>query len=141
MSTTDNASTIKAFFNAFNERDFDRAAALVTEDFELVDYAFGLDFHGPAGLVQWFQGFVIAGPDVRAQLIRTISEGEWVASEHIGRFTQTGPLVTPAGEIPPTGRKVEIQFGETYQVKGGKIASLHAYYDGATIMRQLGLMS
>ena len=141
MSTTGNASVIEAFFDAFNERDFDRAAALVTEDFELVDYAFGFTFHGPAGLLQWFQGFVTAGPDARASLIRTIVEGEWVASEHVGRFTQTGPLVTPAGEIPPTGRSVEIQFGEIYQVKGDKIASLHAYYDGATIMRQLGLMS
>ncbi|HEY6541550.1 MAG TPA: nuclear transport factor 2 family protein [Ktedonobacteraceae bacterium] len=141
MPTTSNASTIEALFNAFNERDFDHAAALVTEDFELVDYAFGLAFHGPTGLLQWFQGFVTAGPDARAHLIRTIVEGEWIASEHVGRFTQTGPLVTPAGEIPPTGRKVEIQFAEIYQVKGDKIALLHAYYDGATIMRQLGLMS
>jgi steroid delta-isomerase-like uncharacterized protein len=141
MPTTDNANVIKALFDAFNERDFDNAAALVTEDFELVDYAFGFTFRGPAGLLQWFQGFVTAGPDARAQLMRTIVEGEWVASEHIGRFTQTGPLVTPAGEIPPTGQKVEIQFAEVYQIKDGKIALLHAYYDGATIMRQLGLMS
>jgi steroid delta-isomerase-like uncharacterized protein len=141
MATNDNTSTIKALFEIFNERDFDRAAALVTDDFELVDYAFGFTFHGPAGLLQWFQGFVTAGPDARAQLLRTITEGEWVASEHVGRFTQTGPLVTPAGEIPPTGRKVEIRFAEIYRVEGDRIASLHAYYDGATIMRQLGLMS
>jgi steroid delta-isomerase-like uncharacterized protein len=141
MPTTDNANVIKALFDAFNEQDFDRAATLVTEDFELVDYAFGLTFRGPAGLLQWFQGFVTAGPDARAQLLKTIVEGESVASEHIGRFTQTGPLVSPAGEIPPTGRKVEIQIAEVYQIKDGKIALLHAYYDGATIMRQLGLMS
>ena len=140
MSTVEHNTLIQALFDAFNERDLEGAAALVTEDFELVDYAFGVTLNGPTGLVQWFQGFLTAGPDAKAQLLRTMTTGDWVASEHVGRFTQTGPLISPAGEIPPTGNKVEIRFGETYQVKNGKIAVLHAYYDGATILRQLGVM-
>jgi steroid delta-isomerase-like uncharacterized protein len=133
-------AVIQALFDMFNEREFDRAGALVTEDFELEDLAFGMTLRGPAGLIQWFQGFVTAGPDAKAQLLRTIAAGEWVASEHVGRFTHTGPLVTPAGEFPRTGRSVEVRFAEVYQIKDGKIALLRAYYDGATIMRQLGLM-
>jgi steroid delta-isomerase-like uncharacterized protein len=131
---------IQSLFDYFNEREFEHAATLVTEDFELEDLAFGMTLHGPAGLIQWFQGFATAGPDAKAQLLRTMGSGEWIASEHVGRFTQTGPLVTPAGEVPPTGRSVEIRFAEVYQIKHGKIALLRAYYDGATIMRQLGLM-
>jgi steroid delta-isomerase-like uncharacterized protein len=131
---------IQTLFETFNQREFERAAALVTQDFELEDLAFGMTLHGPAGLLQWFHGFLTAGPDAKAQLLRTMGSGEWIASEHIGRFTQTGPLVTPAGEIPPTGRSVEFRFAEVYQIKNGKIALLRAYYDGATIMRQLGLM-
>ena len=131
---------IQTLFDTFNAREFDHAAALVTQDFELEDLAFGMTLHGPAGLIQWFQGFVTAGPDARAQLLRTMGTGEWIASEHVGRFTHVGPLVTPAGEFPPTGRSVEIRFAEVYQIKNGKIALLRAYYDGATIMRQLGLM-
>jgi ketosteroid isomerase-like protein len=63
-----------------------------------------------------------------------------VATEHIGRFTHTGPLLTPAGEIPPTGRRVELQIAEVYRMREGKIALLHAYYDVATMLRQPGLM-
>jgi predicted ester cyclase len=106
-----------------------------------VDLASGLTFHGPTGLLQWFQGFLTAGPDARAMLLQTIVAGDWIASEHLGSFTHTGPLQSPAGEIPPTGRRAQIQIAEVYQLKGGKIALLRAYYDGATIMRQLGLMS
>ena len=138
--TENHATVIQTLFDTFNEREFDRAAALVTEDFELEDLAFGMTLRGPDGLAQWFQGFVTAGPDAKAQLLRTMTTGEWVASEHIGRFTHTGPLVSPAGEIPPTGRSVEVRIAEVYQIKNGKIALLRAYYDGATIMRQLGLM-
>jgi steroid delta-isomerase-like uncharacterized protein len=140
MTTEDQVAVIRTLFDAFNARDFDRCAALVTADFELIDVAAGLTLHGPAGLLQWFQGFVSAGPDARAEPFNLIAAGDWVASEHIGRFTHTGPLPTPTGEIPPTGRRVELQFAEVYQLKDGKLALLRAYYDVATMLRQLALM-
>lgn len=140
MSTEDHAAVIRTLFDAFNTRDFDHAAALVTEDCQVIDLASGLTFHGPNGLLQWFQGFVTAGPDAKAELLRTIVAGDWVASEHIGSFTNTGPLKSPAGEIPPTGRRAEFQIAEVYKMRGGKVALLRAYYDAATMLRQLGLM-
>jgi predicted ester cyclase len=48
--------------------------------------------------------------------------------------------LTPGGEIAPTGRRVELQISEIYQMKDGKIRLLRAYYDAVTMMRQLGLM-
>jgi hypothetical protein len=63
-----------------------------------------------------------------------------VASEHIGRGTHTGPFVTPAGAVRATGRPVELRIGEIYEVRGGKITKVYAYYDSATLMRQLGLL-
>ena len=46
-----------------------------------------------------------------------ITQAQYV--EHVGRFTYTGPLLTPNGEIAPTGRRVELQFGEFFQMKDG----------------------
>lgn len=69
-----------------------------------------------------------------------MAEGDGVASEHIGRGTHTGPFVTPAGTIPPTGRRVELRIGEFYEIRDGKIANLYAYYGSATMMRQLGFL-
>jgi len=140
MSKLDNASVIKALFDTFNKGDLAGAASLVTQDFELVDVAAGYTFHGSDGLLQWLQGFLTAGPDAKAEIFNTIVEGDWVATEHVGRFTHTGPLITPGGEIAPTGRRVELKFAEIYQMKDGKIRQLRAYYDVATMMRQLGLM-
>jgi len=140
MSKEDHATVIQALFDAFNKGDLVSAASLVTQDFELIDVPAGYTFHGSDGLLQWFQGFLTAGPDAKTEIFNTIVEDDWVATEHIGRFTHTGPLVTPGGEIPPTGRRVEIQIAEFYQMKDGKIRSLRAYYDSATMMRQLGLM-
>ncbi len=115
MSEKDHAAVIRSLFNAFNEGDVERCIALITEDFELVDVPMGQSFHGAEGLRQWLQSFLVAGPDANARVTNMIVEGDWVASEHVGTLTHTGPLLTPAGEIPPTGRRVELQFAEIYQ--------------------------
>ena len=141
MTTTHAAAVIHDLFAAFNQRDIDRATSLVTDDFELQDVPAGLTFRGSQGLNQWLQTFLTAGPDAKAEVQTTIEAGEWVATEHVGTFTHTGPLLSPAGEVPPTGRRVELRFAEIYKVKEGKLTEMRAYYDSATMLRQLGLLS
>jgi predicted ester cyclase len=73
-------------------------------------------------------------------LRRIFGEGDWVATEHHGTATHTRPLRTPNGELPPTGRRIDLWFGENDQLRDGKLVWMRASYDGATVMRQLGLL-
>jgi predicted ester cyclase len=81
--------------------------------------------------------------DVVAEVYRRFDEGDLdgmaVATEHTGRGTHTGPFPTHEGEIPPTGRSVEVRFGEFFQLRDGKICLMRAYWDSATFFRQLGV--
>jgi steroid delta-isomerase-like uncharacterized protein len=140
MSDQDVRALVQAVFDTFNNRDLDGATALVSDDFELVDAGAGLTLRGHDALRQWFEGFLTAGPDGYADLKNVVVAGDWAGSEHVGTFTRTGTLLSPSGAIPPTGRRVEIRIAETYQVRDGKLVALHAYYDVATILQQLGLM-
>jgi steroid delta-isomerase-like uncharacterized protein len=142
MATMPDANTavVKALFDAFNDGDLERAAATVTNDFQLVDVAAGQTFSGTDGCRQWLEVFRTALPDARTEIVNLVADGDRVASEHIGRGTHTGPFVTPAGTIPATGRTVELRIGEFYELREGRIAKLYAYYDSATMMRQLGLL-
>lgn len=133
-------AVVRSLFDAFNDGDLARAAQTVSDDFELVDVAAGQTFRGPEGCRRWLQMFRGALPDARTELVSVFADGARVASEHVGRGTHTGPFVTPAGTIPPTGRPVELHIGEFYEIRDGKITRLIAYYDTATLMRQLGLM-
>jgi hypothetical protein len=74
------------------------------------------------------------------ELINVAAADKWVLGEHIGRGTHTGPLVGSSGELSPTGRAVELRIGEVYRIEDGKIALTRAYYDSATMMRQLGVL-
>jgi steroid delta-isomerase-like uncharacterized protein len=136
----DNVAVVRSLFDAFNDGDLARAATTVTDDFQLIDLAAGQTFRGPDGCREWLETFRTALPDVRTELLNLMADGDRVASEHTGRGTHNGPFITPAGTIPATNRKVELRIGEFYELREGKIAKLCAYYDSATLLRQLGLL-
>ncbi len=135
-----NEVIVRELFAAFNRGDIDGCAALVTDDFELVDLAQGLTLRGPEGMRQWVATFKSALPDSQTEILTLICDGEWVTSEHVGRGTNTGMLATPAGLVPPTGRSIELQIAEVYRVRDGKFDLMRAYYDLGTLLRQLGLV-
>ena len=124
METHDNTAVVRDLFDAFNDHDLDRVAAMVSEDFELVDFAAeGQVFRGPQGIFQWLQIFLTALPDAKTELTNVVADGEnWVFTEFIGQGTHTGELVGPAGTIPPTGRRIEFPVGELMRLDEGKFS-------------------
>jgi steroid delta-isomerase-like uncharacterized protein len=131
---------VRTVFDGFNDRDVERAATVCAEDFILEDIPAGLTLRGPDGMRLWLRTWVDAAPDARAVVERIFGEGDWVATEHHGIATHTGPLRTPTGEIPPTGRSLDLWFSENFEVRDGALRRMRVFYDGATVMRQLGLL-
>lgn len=127
-------------YDAFNEHDLDRWLGAVTDDHRLEDVALGITFEGKDGLRQWAETWFAAAPDAKTEVLDVIAQGDWIATEHVGRATHTGPLVTPMGEIPPTGRRIELRFAELFHLRDGKIALMRAYWDSSTLMRRLGVI-
>src|SRR4030088_2058250 len=139
MPVEDNKAVVQAIYDHFNRHDLDRTVTLVTPDFELIDFAMGQTFHGPDGFRQWLQGHLTPLPDARVEVVSIVAEGDWVATEHIGRGTHDGPLMTHAGEVPPTGRSVELKVAEFFELRKGKVQRMRAYFDQGAIMREFGL--
>lgn len=136
----DNAALVRNVHEAWNKRDFERIVALTAPECEWVMMPTGQKFRGPDGMRQYSQGWATAFPDGRIEEKDTIAGDNGAASEFIGRGTHTGPLMSPTGEIPPTGKRVEVPFCEIYRTKNGKIVGGGLYFDMATMLQQLGLM-
>ena len=47
---------------------------------------------------------------------------------------------TPQGEIPPTGKTIDLHFCDVFQVSGGKAIAHRLYFDNVEFLSQLGLM-
>jgi predicted ester cyclase len=78
-----------------------------------------------------------AFPDLAQEVANIVAAGESAFAEAIARGTHSGPLETPDGEVPPTGRKIEIRF--CVVTRAGR-RRRREYYDSMTLPTQLGLM-
>jgi steroid delta-isomerase-like uncharacterized protein len=140
MPHEDNVRIARDFYAAWNDRDFDRSAALMADDGEIVVVGSGERFYGPEGAItfdhMWADGF----PDGRVEIMETIAEGDRVVVIFRGHGTHTGTLKSSAGEIPATGKEITLDLCDVYEIRGGKVKSLHTYFDSGSLLAQLGLM-
>jgi steroid delta-isomerase-like uncharacterized protein len=122
-----------------NGNDFSDAAELFGPD--VVTEAPGsAPMTGIEAFIGYGQAFLRAFPDGRIHRNRLVESGDRVVVE--GRFTgtNTGPLQTPAGELPATGRPMELPFADCFRIVDGKITEHRIYYDTVGLLTQLGLM-
>ncbi|MCL4465454.1 MAG: ester cyclase [Chloroflexi bacterium] len=136
-----NTEIARAHYEAFNERHLERGAALVAEDAQWHNVPLDITFGGKEGYREFVQGWTRAFPDFRIVIVNLFESEECVATEYIGRGTHRGPLLTPAGEVPATGRWIEVQFCDVMRIVHQRVFRVRVYFDMATLMRQLGLMA
>jgi predicted ester cyclase len=65
--------------------------------------------------------------------------GVTVIFELTWRGTHTGVLQTAAGEIPATGKRIEIRACQFIEVAFDKARNIRHYFDMATMLAQLGV--
>ncbi|HEU4629233.1 MAG TPA: ester cyclase [Gemmatimonadaceae bacterium] len=140
-TTTGAARLVLELYAIYNDRAFDRGAAMVAPDFELQAMPTGELFRGTDGYRAFVGIWAAAFPDSRVDIRTVVAEGDSVCVEFVGRGTHDGPFRTPGGTIPPTGRAVEIPFLDLWRVRDGVVQGGRTYFDIGTIMRQLGLLT
>jgi predicted ester cyclase len=140
--TEQDATTVKQVLErnitAVNDRDIEAYLANQQPDVE---------FRLPGGAVvrgrdqvrHQTESFWTAFPDGTLSFGDQVFADDAAATEVLFTGTHTGPLVTPDGSIPPTGRRVTLRSASILRIKDGLIASEHVYSDQLELMTQLGL--
>lgn len=140
MGASDNEQIARSYYDCFNRRDFDGARATLADDVVMVVVGSGERYEGPAAVTASDETWAAAFADGRADIDNVITAGDTVVVEFKGRGTHTGSLLTPDGEVPGTGRAVELHFCDILALRDGKIAEVREYYDTLSLMTQLGLL-
>ena len=136
---TDHATLVRSVYSAYNDRAFDRAAALVSDDYEWLMIPTQQTFHGADGMQQYLAGWAEGFPDSVVEVTNVIVGDGQAMVEFTGRGTHSGTLTTPMGAIAATGKQAELHFCDVYEIAGDKLRRGRTYFDLATLMRQLGL--
>jgi steroid delta-isomerase-like uncharacterized protein len=135
----DNAEFIRQAYEAWNNRDFEFMSQRAAPDLTLTMVGTGAVYHGADGARQYAAAWAEAFPDGRITVDNIISGGNYVVAEFTGRGTHTGTLVTPMGEIPPTGRSAEFHFLDVHEFDGDLIRAQRTYFDTGSVIAQLGM--
>jgi steroid delta-isomerase-like uncharacterized protein len=125
------------WFDTISRGDRSAARALLTDD---------VDFYSPGSpartadeIADAMTGYAAAIPNAQFDISAWHEAGDTAIAEGVYRGTNSGPLRTPQGEIPATGREVAVPFVTVLKARDGKLAGHRAYWDNATFMEQLGL--
>jgi steroid delta-isomerase-like uncharacterized protein len=127
------------FWDALESADFATIRQLMTPTTESTMPG-GMRAVGPDQLIPVLQMYIRAFPDMKHHTISFVENGNAVAVELRVTGTHTGPMITPTGEIPPTGKKVVWESVDMITVNGDKIATWHGYFDQMSFLAQLGLL-
>ena len=84
--------------------------------------------------------FQEAFPDLRLEIEQLVSDGAAAAAEGTLTGTHDGVLHTPGGDIPQTGRRVELRWAAVYATDGDTLKSEHLFFDQMDFLGQLGLL-
>src|SRR4051794_18444917 len=105
---------VEQYFKALNANDLDTVRGLLTDDLAFV--APGGATGGPDMALGWMGAFLGAFPGIDHQILTVSEEGDTVTSEITVKGTHTKPMVTPQGEVPPTGKPVQIDAANIMQL-------------------------
>ena len=137
----DAQTLVRTFHDIYNRRDWGRIDSIVAPEQRFLDMPSGQSMTGPMGIKEFFSIWADAFPDSRAEINELHTGEHHVTDLFTFRGTHTAPLRTPAGAIPATNKKVEVAGNFFFEIRGGKIVASRNYYDLATILRQLGVVS
>ena len=128
------------YLKTVNSGDAAALAKLYTEDAIMIMSGEPEPIQGRKAIEENQAAFLRAMPDFKVEFTLILISGDHITFEGVSRGTFTGPLTSPEGNIPPTGRSVAIKFVFIAKVtKEGLIEEDRTYFDTAEYMRQLGL--
>jgi steroid delta-isomerase-like uncharacterized protein len=127
----------KAPVLAFNDKNWDAVKASVAPNFIYEEVASQRRVQGVDEAIAIWKGWATAFPDARATIHRALLSNESVVLELTWEGTHQGPLQTPQGAVPPTGRRIDVQACVVMDMRGDKAVLQRHYFDMATLLHQL----
>jgi predicted ester cyclase len=140
MSEQENIKIAHSFFDAWNAGDLKQSMHLEADNFMAEAPGSPTPLNSQQNLA-YTQNFLTAFPGSKFQILLTVAQGEYVVTHWKITGKNTGPLMSPSGQvIPATGKTSTLVGSSTAQIKNGKLVYSWGFWDMASLLGQLGLL-
>ncbi len=128
---------MQAYLEAWNSHDPERVASFFDLEGVYDDRGAGVVARGQAEIRDHAASILAAFPDLEFELVRSARGNDCVVGEWAATMIHSGELEGLRG----TGRRIQSAGVDLAMLDGlGHVRHLVSYYDGAEIMRGLGLL-
>ena len=124
---------------AYNEKDWNRARAALAPEVVYDEVGTHRKLKGVDDVLTAWKGWATAIPDSRATFHSETVSGNTAVLEITWKGTHSGPLNTGKGEIPATGKKIELRAIQVVDVADDRVKSVRQYFDMGTLLQQIGV--
>src|SRR5258705_5407192 len=134
-----NEQIIRRAYELAEKVDVDGWVGCFTPDGTFTDMSIGVTYRGPdgpTGLGKTVEVYAKAFPDMHRKLYRFFSVGDVVVVGLALQGTHKGPLPTPMGILPPTGKRMDAPCCDVFRLVNGKIRSFDCYPLPANVFKK-----
>jgi ketosteroid isomerase-like protein len=135
-------STREAFergTDTFNAHDLEGFAEVLADDV-VFEAPGGIRGEGKEACAAFYGGWIGAFSDAHVEVSGIHIVDDVAVEEGIFTGTHDGTLHTPTGDIPPTGRPVELDYIQVLRFRDGKHVSFNLMFDRLLMLEQFGLV-
>jgi ketosteroid isomerase-like protein len=125
--------------DTFNAHDVDGFAEVLADDVTFTAPG-GMRGAGRQACAEFFAGWFRAFPDAHVEVHRLHILDDLAVEEGTFTGTHDGVLQAPAGDVPPTGRPVSLDYIQVLRFRNGEHISFNLMFDRLLMLEQLGLI-
>lgn len=130
------AEVVSSMHVAFRKRDLEAIAQYWDDD--ITYEGPGVKTSGKAERIACEKEWLEAFTDNDVKVLSSFERGDEVEEVCILEGTHSGRLPLPGGVVlPPTHRRIAVQFASHYQVRDGKVVAQQIIFDRMAVMEQL----
>ena len=139
MTVRDAAALAEETVEAFNAGDWDRLRSVLASDCLFEELATGRRMEGPEETIEVLAAWKLGFPDAKGTITNVIPSGDHVALEITWEGTHSGPLETPLGTLPASGRRALLPAVQVTRIQDDKIQESRHSFDLLSLLNQLGV--
>ncbi len=141
MESRDVTSLARAQVEFFNTSDWEGARASYLPDVVYDERATGRVLQGPDEIIEAMKGWKAFNSDVTGTISNIHASGDDTAVVEVTwQGTMDGPLETPGGTVPPTGKSHATHGAWVMTFEGEKLRESRNYFDMLQMLQQVGAM-
>jgi steroid delta-isomerase-like uncharacterized protein len=137
--SAENEKAVRNLYELAEVKDIDAFVDCFTEDGVFTDQSIAVAYRGRA-IGDTVVNYATAFPDMHRELFQFYSVDNIVVVQLALQGTHNGPLPTPHGTVPATGKRMDAPCCDVFELVDGKIKRFDCYPSGTVIFTQLGIL-